>query len=174
MQLEMSRPIAFERVGPRGLDVTVEASAEESVALAERMGLPEVGSLVCRFRLTPEGKTRVRAEGHLQAVVVQTCVVSLENFESVVEEDFVVRFVPAAEIREDVDLDDDDEVAIENGLLDVGEAAAEQLGLALDPYPRMPGAELPVVEADGDDHPMVSPKKSPVGNEKSSSSCSIQ
>jgi uncharacterized metal-binding protein YceD (DUF177 family) len=159
MQLEMSRPIAFERVGPRGLDVTVEASAEECVALAERMGLPAVGSLVCRFRLIPEGKTRVRAEGHLRAVVVQTCVVSLEDFQSVVEEDFMVRFVPAADIREDLDLDDDDEVAIENGLLDVGEAAAEQLGLALDPYPRMPGAALPAVEEDGDDHPMAALKR---------------
>ena len=159
MPVEMSRPIPFERVGPRGLDVTVEASAEECVALAERMGLPAIGSLVCRFRLSQEGKTRVRAEGHLRAVVVQTCVVSLENFQSVVEEEFTVRFVPAADIREEVDLDDDDEVPIENGLLDVGEAAAEQLGLALDPYPRMPGAELPPAEEDEDDHPMAALKR---------------
>lgn len=158
-RLELSRPVPFERVGPRGLEVTVEASAEECAALAERMGVPAVGRLVCRFKLSQEGKTRVRAEGHLRAVVVQTCVVSLENFQSVVEEDFRLRFVPAAEIREDPDLDDDDEVPIENGLLDLGEAAAEQLGLALDPYPRMPGAELPVVEEDGDDHPLAELKR---------------
>jgi uncharacterized metal-binding protein YceD (DUF177 family) len=155
MQPELSRPVPFERVGPRGLEVTVEASAEECVALAERLGLPAVVSLVCRFRLSQEGKTRVRAKGHLRAVVVRTCVVSLENFQAEVEEDFQVRFVPASEIREDLDLDEDDEVPIENGVLDVGEAAVEQLGLALDPYPRMPGAELPVPEEDGDDHPMA-------------------
>ena len=28
-------------------------------------------------------------------------------------------------------------------MIDLGEAAAEQLGLALDPYPRMPGVEMP-------------------------------
>jgi uncharacterized metal-binding protein YceD (DUF177 family) len=157
--LELSRPIPFERVGPRGLEVTVEASAEECAALAERMGLPAVDSLVCRFRLSQEGKTRVRADGHLKAVVVQTCVVSLENFQAEVEEEFRVRFVPAADIREDLDLDDDDEIAIENGILDIGEAAAEQLGLALDPYPRKPGAELPPMEEDEDDHPMAALKR---------------
>jgi uncharacterized metal-binding protein YceD (DUF177 family) len=159
IHLELSRPIPFERVGPRGLEVTVEASAEECAALAERMGLPAVDSLVCRFRLSQEGKTRVRADGHLKAVVVQTCVVSLENFQAEVEEEFRVRFVPAADIREDLDLDDDDEIAIENGILDIGEAAAEQLGLALDPYPRKPGAELPPMEDDEDDHPMAALKR---------------
>ncbi len=40
-----------------------------------------------------------------------------------------------------------------NGLLDLGEAAAEQLGLALDPYPRMPGAELPSLDEEEEDRP---------------------
>lgn len=49
----------------------------------------------------------------------------------------------------------DDEIPFEGNQIDLGEAAAEQLGLALDPYPRMPGAELPEAEADVELHPFA-------------------
>jgi hypothetical protein len=46
--------------------------------------------------------------------------------------------------REPADGPDDlDEIETENDVVDLGEAVAEQLALALDPYPRAPGAELP-------------------------------
>lgn len=152
-QPELHRPIPVERVGPRGLNITVEATPDECAALAERMHLPAIRALTCTFHLAQEGRTRVKATGQLKAVLIQTCVVTLENFESTLTEDFRVRFVPAAELNEDVDLDDDDEIPFENDTLDLGEAAAEQLGLALDPYPRKPGAELPPLGDEEDDGP---------------------
>ncbi len=36
----------------------------------------------------------------------------------------------------------EDELPYEGGVLDLGEAAAEQLALALEPYPRAPGEEI--------------------------------
>jgi hypothetical protein len=39
--------------------------------------------------------------------------------------------------------DDPDEIESADGIADLGEAVAEQLALALDPYPRAPDAELP-------------------------------
>lgn len=143
MQPELHRPLPFERVGPNGLDVTVEATPEECAALAERMKLPAIQRLVCTFHLSPLGTRRVLATGRLEAEVTQTCVVTLEDFAESLTEDFRIRFVPEDEIAEELELDDDDEVPFGNGVLDLGEAAAEQLGLGLDPYPRMPGAELP-------------------------------
>lgn len=154
-QLELHRPVPMERVGVRGLDVIVEASPEECAALAERMDLPGIASLTCQFRLTPLGATRVVASGRLHAEVTQTCVVTAEDFPTTVDEVFQVRFVPAEEIMDELDLDEDDEIPFENGILDLGEAAAEQLGLALDPYPRMPGAELPEPEESDDDNPFT-------------------
>lgn len=153
IQAEFHRPIPIDRVGPRGLDVTVEATAAECAALAERMNLPALRALTCVFHLSREGQTRVLAEGHLRADVVQTCVITMEDFDASLEEVFRVRFVPAGEEREEIDLEEDDEVPFEGATLDLGEAAAEQLGLALDPYPRAPGAELPEIDEDAEAHP---------------------
>ena len=69
---------------------------------------------------------------------------SLDAFAAVVVEEFAVRFVPAgAESDNADDPDEPDELSIEAGLLELGEATVEQLALALDPYPRKPGAVLP-------------------------------
>jgi uncharacterized metal-binding protein YceD (DUF177 family) len=146
---ELHRPVAADRIGPRGLEVTVEADVAECAALAKRMEIPEVRSLSCRFQVTREREDRFAASGHLRARVVQACVVSLEEFEAEVEERFRLRFVPAGREAEEIDPDDPvDEVGYADGMLDLGEAAAEQLGLTLDPYPRRPGAVLLQQETD--------------------------
>jgi uncharacterized metal-binding protein YceD (DUF177 family) len=139
----LHRPVVVDRVGPGGLDVDIRADAAECAALAVRMAIPAVISLACRFRLAPEPGRAVVAEGHLQAQVVRVCVVTLEEFETPTEERFRLRFVPSGRESEDEDPESDDELPYEGGSIDLGEAAAEQLALALDPYPRMPGAELP-------------------------------
>ena len=104
------------------------------------MKLPAVLAVSCAFHLIREGRDTVLARGVLRARVTQTCVVSLEEFDAPVEEVFQVRFVPSGEETDDID----PEVGRRNSatraiVIDLGEAAAEQLGLALDPYPRMPG-----------------------------------
>jgi uncharacterized metal-binding protein YceD (DUF177 family) len=119
------------------------------------MDLPAVHTMTCVFHLVREGRDDVRARGRLRARVTQTCVVSMEDFETTVEEDFQVRFVPEGEETEDIDLDADDEIPFTDNLIDLGEAAAEQLGLALDPYPRMPGVELEELPEEEDENPFA-------------------
>jgi uncharacterized metal-binding protein YceD (DUF177 family) len=155
MKPELHRPVRLDRIGPDGLDLRVEASSAECAALAARMNLPGVLALTCQFHLTRDSDTRVTANGRLHARVMQTCVVSLDDFEGTVEEAFRLRFVPAGEEKENPDPESDDEVPYEDTTLDLGEAAAEQLGLALDPYPRMPDAELPTAEAEDQPHPFA-------------------
>ena len=155
MTTEFRRPVSLDRIGPNGLDLSVEATAVECAALAERMKLPAVHAVSCTFHLIREGRDAVLVRGHLQARVTQPCVVSLEDFEAAVEEVFQVRFVPAGEESDDVDPESDDEIPYEGNLIDLGEAAAEQLGLALDPYPRMPGADLAEPEAEAKPHPFA-------------------
>jgi hypothetical protein len=48
--------------------------------------------------------------------------------------------------------EDPDDLPAEAGAVDMGEALAQQLSLALDPYPRAPGAELPAEATDGGAH----------------------
>ena len=155
MTPEFYRPLALDRIGAHGLDMKVEASAAECAALALRMKLPAVHAVSCTFHLIREGRDRVLARGHLKARVTQTCVISLDEFEADIEEVFQVRFVPSGEENEDDDPESDDEIPYEGNLVDLGEAAAEQLGLALDPYPRKPGAALSEPEAEAKPHPFA-------------------
>jgi uncharacterized metal-binding protein YceD (DUF177 family) len=155
MVQEFPRPMTLDRIGAQGLTMTIDATEAECAALAERMGLPAVYAVSCGFRLVRESRDKVLAHGHLRARVVRTCVISLEDFETEVEDRFDVRFVPSGEEDEDVDPDSVDEIPFEGNMIDLGEAAAEQLGLALDPYPRMPGVEMPEVEDDPEPHPFA-------------------
>jgi uncharacterized metal-binding protein YceD (DUF177 family) len=155
MSTELHRPFMIGQVPALGTDVLVEATPAECSALALRMGVPEVRDVRCRFHLNRLSNTIVSATGVLSARVVRTCVISAEDFEASVEESFSVRFVPLGTEQDDPDPESDDEIPYENGLLDLGEAAAEQLGLGLDPYPRAPNAELPEIEEEPEPHPFA-------------------
>jgi uncharacterized metal-binding protein YceD (DUF177 family) len=152
---EFHRPVSLDRIGPQGLDLTVEANPAECSALAIRMKLPAVVALSCEFHLIRQGRDSVLARGTLRARVTQTCVVSLEEFDESMEEIFQVCFVPAGEESDDIDPESDDEIPYDRNQIDLGEAAAEQLGLALDPYPRLPGIEMPEVEDEPEPHPFA-------------------
>lgn len=153
---ECSRPVILDRIGPRGLDITVEATPAECGALALRMDLPAIHAMTCSFHLDREADDVIVAHGHLRAQVTQTCVITSEDFDATVEDRFRVRFVPEGTETDDIDPDADDEIPFQGNHIDLGEAAAEQLGLALDPYPRMPGAEeLPGPEEDPDPNPFA-------------------
>jgi uncharacterized metal-binding protein YceD (DUF177 family) len=136
---ELSRPFAVARVG-EGASFDVEAKAQELEPVARRMGLERLCSLRCHFELQRDGGGAVRARGTLRALVVHMCVVTLEPFEAEVAEDFALRFVPDGQESQEIDVEAEDEIPYSGGTIDLGEAACEQLALALDPFPRKPGA----------------------------------
>ena len=141
---EMSRPFPVERM-LRGQEVTVAAAAAELPAIAARLQIPRVHALTCRWVLRPGPGGRVAAEGALRARVEQECVVSLDPFPVTVEHAFKVVFLPAASADAEPDEPDSPDILPYDGpALDLGEAAVEELALALDPFPRKPGATLPV------------------------------
>jgi len=152
---ELHRPIAVDRVGAGGLEVLVEATPAECTALAIRMQLPAVASLTCRFRLQRDNAGSLLAHGHLIAQVIQTCVISLEDFANLVEDRFTVRCVETGQETGDDDPESLDEVSFANSNLDLGETAAQQLALALDPYPRAPDAKMPDISDGQAVHPFA-------------------
>ncbi len=155
---ELSRPVAIARIG-RGDTVLVEADAAERAPVAHRLDVPDVASLRCRWTLRP-GATDgwFEADGLLDALVTRTCVVTLEPLEETVHETFAVLFVPEAEMpdEDDGDPDSPDLVPYDGVAIDLGDAAVEQLALALDPFPRVPevardgGDETPTGVPHGD------------------------
>lgn len=141
--LPLSRPVDVRRLVGDGQIVEIEADAQERANLARDLDLPGIVRLHAELKVTPsKGGARVR--GHVSAVVMQTCVVSLEVFEAVVEEDVDLRYSrhvaaePGAEIELDAEAEDGPEPLV-GDIIDLGAVAAEHMVLGLDPYPRKPG-----------------------------------
>ena len=132
-------------VGGGGGGVERGAAAAGRAGVAGRLGVPAIHALPCRCRLTVGRRGEVLAEGGRTAEVEQECVLTAEPFVSVLTTEIVARLVPAERFREDEELDPEavDEIPYENDTIDLGELTAEELSLALDPYPRRPGAMLP-------------------------------
>ncbi|MSP48795.1 MAG: DUF177 domain-containing protein [Alphaproteobacteria bacterium] len=153
LESEFSRPVPIDQIAERGRIMEITASEAERLALARRVGLVRLDRLAAKVRLSRSG-VFYRVEADWEADVVQTCVITLEPFASRLAEHLVERYGLAD--REATELDLDPEVdtpeAIEGGVIDVGETVAQALSLALDPYPRKPGAtiEIPGEEGGGE------------------------
>jgi uncharacterized metal-binding protein YceD (DUF177 family) len=146
---EFSRPRRLDTIGESAASVHVEADVTERAALAARFDLIALDSLVADYALRRD-LGGVVASGTLRAGVVQRCIATGEPVPATVDEPFELRFVPAPEDGGDeIELaaDDLDTMFYEGSAIDLGEAAAETLSLALDPYPRSPGAEAALREA---------------------------
>ena len=146
MTPEFSRPVNLARLPPEGREERLAATPAECAALARRFAIPAVNRLEAVLLLRPEPGGIATVAGRLAAEVVQDCVVSLEPVTQAVEEVVVLRIVPAGHEPSD-DPDGPDEIEVLGDSVDLGEALAEQLSLALDPYPRAPGAATPGEDA---------------------------
>jgi len=164
-------PVIVAQIPDTGLHRELEASAREREAMAEAAGLRKILSAHASFDVSPRSGGRVHVTGYVRARVCQTCVVTLEPIENDLDEEIDLVFAPADEIRRLADLieeaqdNEDAEVpeppeAIVNGIIDLGRVATDALYLAIDPYPRKPGAvfEHQVTALDPEDHPFAALK----------------
>lgn len=143
--LEFSRTLPWVAVGPEGRRQKLEANEQERAALAQRFGIPAIHAFTAELELREEKSGGIRVRGRLRAEVVQSCVVTLEPVTQRLDEPVDLRFLaPGADLSDDPDGPDEIETE-ERGVMQLGEALAEQLSLALDPYPRAPGAALPEI-----------------------------
>jgi hypothetical protein len=152
-QAEFSRPVSAETIGQRDQLYEIEATEAERAALARRFGLISVDAFRAIIRLRRMGKGLIEARGRYQADVVQSCVVTLEPVPARLAEEFKVLYStapvrPQREVVVAAEAEDPPE-AVSGGLIDLGEAAVQQMALALDPYPRAPGAEMPTGDCGG-------------------------
>ena len=148
---EFSRPVRADTLGTAPRALSIGANPEERAALAARFGLQAIDHLSAEAELTRSGET-IRASGSLTARVTQSCVATGAPVEQAVDEDFRIEFRPPPSIdgaEEDIELSEGelDVVFYEGAAIDLGEAVAESLSLALDPYPRSPDADTALAEA---------------------------
>lgn len=148
-----SRKFDLARLAGKPETITVTASPEECAAVAAAFALPAIASLGGKIRLSRMPNGRVAARLDLAARVTQVCVVTLDPFEQNIAERTALVIMPSAGGETEpedtliADLDSPDEIVVDGTIVDLGALVAEQLALALDPYPRKPGAELPGLAA---------------------------
>ena len=148
--IEFSRPVEVEKIPPRGMDLEITARPEECAALAKRMGLLALSELSARLQLRHiDGGQVIMVDGEFTARGTQQCVVTLEPMPVETRESLHGLFaapelVPAdTGVTEIADVFAEEPEPIRDGIIDLGELTAQHLALALDPYPRKPGVELP-------------------------------
>jgi uncharacterized metal-binding protein YceD (DUF177 family) len=143
--LEFSRPIAADQIGPQETEREISANDAERARLAERFRLLGLDRLTARLQLRRGRAGLVHVQGHFEADVVQACVVTLEPVRAQLREDFTVAFAAVRAVADGeviIGLDEEDPAEeLTDGRIDLGEVVAQQLAVALDPYPRVPGAD---------------------------------
>ncbi|MBX7459214.1 DUF177 domain-containing protein [Qipengyuania sp. 1NDH17] len=143
-------------VKPRALPagtMEVETNEAERAALAKRFGITAIHALTAKVDFS-EKDDAVVASGTFSATLEQPCAVTRDDFTYDISEDFSLRFVPAGrlgEYEEDAEFElteeDLDEIEYEGETFDLGEAIAQELGLAIDPYREGPDADAMREEA---------------------------
>jgi len=153
-------PVNVQSLPPKGVILTLEANAAERAALAKAHGLTDVLSFAAELRVRPWKKCGVRLDGQIKAEIEQQCVITAEPLRNKIDREFEAYFVPedsrlarpdtaAAELFLDPEGADAPE-SFSGGSINAGAVVEEFFELAIDLYPRKPGADLAEVwPADG-------------------------
>jgi uncharacterized metal-binding protein YceD (DUF177 family) len=159
----LSRPLEIGAISDDGRAERIVASEAERAAIVAEHGLVGLEALSADLDVRRSAAGLIVVDGRLRAEVVQTCVVSLVPVPQKIDEPVHISYAtagsdaappkprPGAEVMVDPEFDQPD--LIEGTTLDLGAIVAEQFALALDPYPRAPGAALPEDAATDDDRP---------------------
>ena len=154
MRTNLFQTIDVKTIPAKGVSFELKATQEECLQLAERFDLPAVHSFVLSGSV--KGNDILRYDGRFEAQVVRECVVSLDEFDQVVSGDFSELFSESGtdfsvETNFDIDMDDEETVdLIKNGRLEIGEIAAQQFGLHLDPFPKKQAGVFEYKEAEAE------------------------
>lgn len=147
---EFSRVVRGEQVKRLTGETHIAASETERAALAKRFGLSALDRLEADYSLT-EDAGAILARGRLRATLAQPCIATGEPVPETIDTDFALRFVvedSAAEGEElELDAEDIDTIGYDGQAIDMGEAVAETMALAMTPYPRSPDADAVLKEA---------------------------
>jgi uncharacterized metal-binding protein YceD (DUF177 family) len=146
---EIERLVDLDRMGTNGIALDIVASDGERLALAKRFGFLGLPAFSARVTVDRRIGGQIVVEGRLRGKILQACVLTLDPVTQELDDAF--RLVFKKDLADERDPESGEAVLsahadspepLSGNLLDVGEIVAEQLSLAVDPYPRRPGAKL--------------------------------
>ncbi len=141
---EFSYPVRLDVIGSAEITHNLSANAEERAALSARFDLASLDVLSAKLSMYRDDQG-IRVRGSLSAELAQICVATgdpvLAKFDLPVDLMFVEE--PDAPADGEIELAEDEcDLLFHDGkAVDLGEAVAQSLGLALDPYPKAPSAD---------------------------------
>ncbi|MCO6185832.1 DUF177 domain-containing protein [Rhizobium sp. L1K21] len=148
-----SYKVKVGHVSANPVTVTLKANEAERAGLALIWDVEAVKELEAELHIARWKKDGVRLKGEVAATIVQKCVVTLAPVESEIRETVDQVYVPegsrlarhvfneSGEMVLDPEGDDIPET-FSGDAIDAGVAVSEFVALAIDPYPRAPGAEF--------------------------------
>ena len=159
---EFSRLVPLARLGRDPFRLEIEATPGEREKLARRFGLLALDRLSAVVVLSrqsgmPVSSMSVLLEASFEAEFVQECVVSLEPVRGAVRQRFSLLYGSGAAAERDIEIDSE-EVTFEpivGDAIDVAEAVAQELSLALPLFPRDPQAATEVLSPESEERPLA-------------------
>ena len=171
LESEWSHFIDANDITGEKMRLTITPDKEARKNLVRRLGLLSIESLKAELELQREqGGMVVHVGGNVQAVLQQSCVVSLEPVETRVNETFESWFadpdqaIQLSKVKHDKNVkvhgetpildESEDPEPIVDDQIDLGELVTQHLSLAINPYPHAEGVEYEY----GDDDPKKVPE----------------
>ena len=145
-----SHPLKLHALARGPISLSLTPDADQCAAIASQLGLEGLSSLVATVT-AKAWMDGLEVTGRFEAVVEQICGISLDPFEQAVAGEVEIRAVPAGspqaasadggELELDPDAIDAPDILAGDGI-ELAAYLVEHLALALDPFPRKPGAEF--------------------------------
>jgi uncharacterized metal-binding protein YceD (DUF177 family) len=157
---ELTRVVEVLGLPQLGRDYTIASTPDERSRVAARLGLRELPALKAAMHLVPVQGGGIRISGTFEADVVQDCVVTLAPVRAHIDGEVSAVLVQGDDQEEseiDVDIEGADIEILRDGTADLGEILVEHLALAIDPYPRAPGATFTAPPGGGIERPEITP-----------------
>jgi uncharacterized metal-binding protein YceD (DUF177 family) len=141
-----------------GFPLKLQPNPLQRAAIAQAAGISGLSDFTAEIVLKRWRRDGVEISGELKARIEQPCVVTLEPVEQEIREIFRFNFLPersalakplsGADREIVLDPEGEDPPELFSGdSIDVWPVAFEVLSLAIDPFPRKPGAEFPAPDA---------------------------
>ena len=131
--------VKLDEIGAGESTVLISADQVARNGLVARFDLVALDNLEAEIALSRD-TSGVLAKGRIRATLSQYCVATGEPVLALLDEPMEIHFVPelavAASAEVELNADDCDTMFYDGQSIDLGEAVAQSLGLALDPYPR--------------------------------------
>ena len=142
-RLPFSEIVRINEIGA-GLERHLVPDDAAKARIIKALDLASLSAFEADVKVAP-GRVGWTLTGRVTATLEQVCGITLDPLPVEIDERFSVDLVEAAEPEPDeieVTIDDHAPDVIEDGRIDLGQYAVEQLALTLDPFPRKPGAEF--------------------------------